>query len=69
MSARPIFSKEAEPRRADSAGLSSHGPVLVTNRAVKAAAPGDERLLGAVGLIVITAILALGIYSVMKYLL
>lgn len=69
MSAHFIVSREAEARPTDTLCLNPDLPVLVAKPVAQAAIRSHERLLGALGLTVIVAILGLGIYSVVRYLL
>jgi len=69
VSAHPIVSGESESCPNDTLCLDPGLPVGVTSRAAPAAPRSEERLLGALGLMVSSAILALGVYFGLKYLL
>jgi hypothetical protein len=69
VSAHPIVREDAESRPSASLGLNPGLPVLVNDRAGRATTRRDERLLGAVGLAVIIAILGLAVYFGLRYLL
>jgi|HubBroStandDraft_4_1064222.scaffolds.fasta_scaffold02295_5 hypothetical protein len=68
VSAHSIVSREPEPCRRDTACLNPDPPVSVTSCVAPVATRSHESLLGALGVTVVIAILALAIYFVAKYL-
>jgi hypothetical protein len=67
VSARPIPRKEEFP--SDDIGWIPRKPILIPGRSNLICNGRDDGLLGVLGILVVAAILGVGIYSVIKYLL
>ena len=68
MSANPVISSEPEACPSEVAGFIPGLPVLVSSRTAQIPHRSGQRLLGTLGIIVTLAVLALGLYSVARYL-